>query len=230
MKIKFISIILLTYCFNNACFAIGQTTDQITNMKINYSTGYQIGSDFDRQGIKLAPKLLIQGVLDAEKNSDLLMGFKEMRNSLGKLQQQVAMMEQEKASKMAVKNKQEEEQFLLENKKNEKVIELPSGLQYQLIKQGKGKQPGKRDFVTVRYKGALLDGAEIDNTLGREDGVKLRVDHLIKGWTEALMKMSEGAKWRLYIPSYLGFGDHAFGKNIPPKSTLIYDIELLKVN
>ncbi len=230
MKMKFFSTILLMYGISYPCLAIEQTSDQIVNMKINYSTGYQIGSDFDRQGIKLAPKLLIQGVLDAEKSSELLMELKEIRSSLGKLHQQVAKIEQQKSVVIALNNKKQGEQFLLENKKKEGVIELPSGLQYQLVKQGKGIYPRKRDFVTVRYRGILLDGTEIDNTLSQEAGVKLRVDQVIKGWSEALMKMSEGAKWRLFIPSYLGFGDHAFGKKIPPNSTLIYDLELLKVN
>jgi len=212
------------------CLAIQQTRDQIVNMKINYSTGYQIGSDFDRQGIKLAPKLLIQGILDAEKNSELLMELKEIRSSLGKLHQQATNIEQQKFADIALNNKKQGEQFLLENRSKKGIIELPSGLQYQLVKQGKGVRPRKKDFVTVRYRGILLDGTEIDNTLSQEDGVKLRVDQVIKGWSEALIKMAEGAKWRLFIPSYLGFGDHAFGKKIPPNSTLIYDVELLKVN
>jgi FKBP-type peptidyl-prolyl cis-trans isomerase FklB len=199
-------------------------------MKINYSTGYQIGSDFDRQGIKFAPKFLIQGILDAEKNSELLMELKEIRSSLGKLHQQATNIEQQKFADIALNNKKQGEQFLLENRSKKGIIELPSGLQYQLVKRGKGVRPRKRDFVTVRYRGILLDGTEIDNTLSQEDGVKLRVDQVIKGWSEALIKMAEGARWRLFIPSYLGFGDHAFGKKIPPNSTLIYDVELLKVN
>ena len=230
MKMKIFPTILLAYSTCYPCFAIQQARDQIENMKINYSTGYQIGSDFDRQGIKLSPKLLIRGILDADNNSSLLMELKEMRKSLGKLRQHVVMIDQEKFADIALNNKNKGAQFLLKNKQKNGVVVLPSGLQYQIIKRGKGLHPRKRDYVTVRYRGTLLNRAEIDNTLNQESGVTLKVDHVIKGWSEALIKMLEGAKWRLFIPPHLGFGDHAFGKNIPPNSTLIYEVELVKVN
>lgn len=230
MKIRIFSTIVFLGLHSFSCQAAEQEENKIENMKISYSTGYQVGSDFRRQDVKISPKLFVKGVLDANPDATLLMTPKEMQKALGKLQRQAVEAEQEQQNKLSQNNKKRGRQFLLENAKKPGVTELSSGLQYQIIRSSKGKHPTNTGMVTVKYRGFLLDGTEIDNSTDRKDGLKLNVDRVIKGWSEALLKMTEGAKWRLFIPPSLGFGERAFGQSIPANSTLIYDVELLAVN
>lgn len=120
--------------------------------------------------------------------------------------------------------------FLDENRKKEGVTTTESGLQYKVITSGKGKSPLSTDKVTVHYVGSLIDGTVFDSSVERNDPMTLQVDGVIAGWTEALQLMHEGDKWILYIPFPLGYGERGAGEQIPPYSTLIFEVELLKVN
>lgn len=121
------------------------------------------------------------------------------------------------------------EAFLLENVGKEGVKTLPSGLQYRVLKEGDGKRPKKSDTVVVHYKGMLIDGREFDSSHKRGEPAKFGVTQVIKGWTEALQLMTEGAKWMLYIPSQLAYGDKGSGKMIGPHETLVFEVELIAV-
>lgn len=120
--------------------------------------------------------------------------------------------------------------FLGANKDKEGVKTTESGLQYKVITSGTGKSPLPTDKVTVHYIGSLIDGTEFDNSVERNEPVTLQVDGVIPGWTEALQLMHEGDKWMLYIPFPLGYGERGAGEQIPPYSTLIFEVQLLKVN
>lgn len=119
--------------------------------------------------------------------------------------------------------------FLEENKKKENIITLPSGLQYEVITEGNGKKPKATDRVRCHYEGTLIDGTMFDSSIKRGEPAVFGVNQVIPGWVEALQLMSEGAKWKLYIPSELGYGAHGAGEMIPPHSTLIFEVELIEV-
>lgn len=122
------------------------------------------------------------------------------------------------------------EKFLAENKKNEKVQETASGLQYVVEKEGTGAQPGATDEVTVHYTGKLLDGTVFDSSVNRGEPATFPLNRVIKGWTEGVQLMKEGAKYTFFIPSDLAYGAQGVPNAIPPHSTLIFEVELIKVN
>lgn len=121
------------------------------------------------------------------------------------------------------------EKFLAENIKNPNVHVSKSGLQYEVLKEGKGRKPGPADSVTVHYEGKLLDGTVFDSSIKRGEPIQLMTNQVILGWTEALQMMSEGSKYRLFIPYQLAYGENGAGPQIPPFSTLIFEVELIKV-
>ena len=123
------------------------------------------------------------------------------------------------------------EAFLAENAKKEGVKTLPSGLQYKVIKEGTGKQPAKTDTVVVHYKGTLIDGREFDSSYKRNEPAEFGVTQVIKGWTEILQLMKEGAKYQVFIPWQLAYGEKGPGEGglIGPHETLVFDVELIKV-
>lgn len=133
---------------------------------------------------------------------------------------------QEKASALA---KEAGLKFLEENGKKEGVKTTPSGLQYVVEKEGEGKSPSPTDEVTVHYTGTLIDGTVFDSSVARGEPATFPLNRVIPGWTEGLQLMKEGAKYKFFIPSDLAYGPHGAGNAIPPHSTLIFDVELIKV-
>ena len=132
-------------------------------------------------------------------------------------------------------NKIAGEKFLEENKTKEGVVTLPSGLQYKVIKAGKGEVPGKHDKVKVHYKGSLIDGTVFDTSYknvdeeGKPVPTEFRASQVIKGWTEALTMMPVGSKWELYIPQELAYGQREMGGEIKPFSALVFEVELIDI-
>jgi FKBP-type peptidyl-prolyl cis-trans isomerase FklB len=144
---------------------------------------------------------------------------------MGAMQQRA----QQQQAEQAKKNKAAGEAFLKANKEKEGVIELPSGLQYKVIQQGKGKIPTADDTVVVNYRGTLTDGTEFDSSYKRNEPVTFKVDKVIPGWQEVLKLMPVGSKWEVVIPSKLAYGEQGAGRFIGPNETLIFDVELLKI-
>ena len=120
-------------------------------------------------------------------------------------------------------------EFLEENAKNDSVVQTTSGLQYMVLQEGKGAKPGPTDNVTVHYTGRLLDGTVFDSSVERGKPATFPLDKVIAGWTEGLQLMSEGSKYRFFIPSELAYGSKGSGDKILPNATLIFDVELIKV-
>lgn len=133
---------------------------------------------------------------------------------------------QEKAGE---ENKKEGAAFLAENAKNEKVITTKSGLQYEIVVEGKGEKPSATSTVRCHYEGRLINGTVFDSSYRRNQPADFPVNQVIAGWTEALQLMPVGSKWRLFIPSNLAYGEHGAGEAIAPNSTLIFDVELLEI-
>lgn len=134
---------------------------------------------------------------------------------------------QDKLKSMFETKTQEQEKFLHENASKEGVITLPSGLQYVILKNGDGEKPGPTTMVTVHYEGSLVNGKVFDSSYKRGQPATFGVHQVIPGWTEALQLMPVGSKWKLFIPSSLGYGARGAGGSIPPHATLIFDVELL---
>ena len=121
------------------------------------------------------------------------------------------------------------EKYLAENAKKDGVVTLPSGLQYQVIKEGNGKKPSAKDTVRCHYEGFLIDGTVFDSSVQRGEPAEFGLQQVIAGWTEGLQLMQEGAKYRFFIPYILAYGESGAGGSIPPFATLIFDVELIEV-
>jgi FKBP-type peptidyl-prolyl cis-trans isomerase len=135
---------------------------------------------------------------------------------------------QAKAAERGEKAKKEGEDFLAANKSKEGVKTLPSGLQYKVMKEGKGPKPKPTDVVSTHYRGTLIDGTEFDSSYKRGEPTEFPVGQVIPGWTEALTNMNVGSKWQVFIPSGLAYGPGGQGP-IPPNSTLVFEMELLAI-
>jgi FKBP-type peptidyl-prolyl cis-trans isomerase FklB len=202
-------------------------TDQ--KHKVSYALGMSIGLNMKRQGIEVDPATLARGLADAYAGGETLLTDKEAQETLMAFQHEMQAKQQEKAKSEAADNEKKGQAFLEENKKKDGVKTLPDGLQYKVLKEGTGKQPTAESTVKVNYKGTLIDGTEFDSSYKRGQPAEFAVNGVIKGWTEALQLMKEGAKWQLYVPASLAYGDRGAGNVIPPGSTLIFDVELLQV-
>lgn len=197
--------------------------------KLSYSIGMQIGSDLRRQAIDVEVDLLLRGLKDGFSGAKTLLTEQEVRQVLTAFQKEMVAKQKETAKALGEKNKKEGEAFLAENKKKPGVVTLPSGLQYKVIKAGTGKKPKATDTVKTHYRGTLIDGTEFDSSYRRGEPAIFPVNGVIRGWTEALQLMEEGAKWQLFIPSALAYGERGAGPLIGPHATLIFEVELISV-
>ncbi|MEK7741134.1 MAG: FKBP-type peptidyl-prolyl cis-trans isomerase, partial [Pseudomonadota bacterium] len=153
----------------------------------------------------------------------------EMAKALAQYKQQTEAKQMLEFKQAADVNAKQGEAFLVENAKKTGVITRPSGLQYSVLQQGTGKSPSAKSKVSVNYEGRLLDGTVFDSSFARNEAVEFQVSQVIQGWTEGLQLMKEGAKYRFFIPAKLAYGEIGAGDAIGPNSTLIFDVELLKV-
>jgi FKBP-type peptidyl-prolyl cis-trans isomerase FklB len=204
-----------------------QETPVLKNQKekMSYIIGMDIGNNLKKQSIDVDPNILSKGIKDALAAGKPLLTEQEISETMAAFQKEM-MAKQEQVAK---KNKTEGDAFLSENKKKEGVKTLPSGLQYKVIKTGTGKKPKSTDTVTTHYRGTLINGTEFDSSYKRGQTVSFPVSGVVPGWTEALQLMEEGAKWQLFIPSNLAYGERGAGGLIGPNATLIFEIELISI-
>ena len=195
-----------------------------TLKRVSYSLGTLVGENLKGQGgDSLNVEALSAGLKDVFDGQKLQIASEE---GLAIVQKYMQAAMERKASKSKVENAA----FLEKNKSADGIKITASGLQYKINATGKGKTPIATDKVTVHYTGKLIDGTVFDSSVERNEPVTLQVNNVIPGWTEALQLMHEGDKWTLYIPSDLGYGDRGAGEQIPPFSTLVFEVELIKVN
>lgn len=197
--------------------------------KINYSVGYQIGSDFKYQDIEIRPEAVLQGIEDALRANQSQMTAAEMKQVMVDLGKRLAEKKREQRKVRLEQLQQQSEDFHKENRKKHGVVTTESGLQYRILEKGHGKQPAADDTVLVHYAGKLINGTLFDSSLSRGKPASFRVDKVIKGWSEALQMMKTGDRWQLYIPPELGYGEKGTPPKIPPYSTLIFDVELISI-
>jgi FKBP-type peptidyl-prolyl cis-trans isomerase FklB len=223
-------VVMLILIFVVACDQSAQVTSLgNTQDSISYSIGTDIGKNLKRGMYDINTAALAQGVKDAMSEKDMLLTDEEIREMLNLYRKEAQTAQQKAKTEEGEKNMAEGPKFLEENKTKEGVVVLPSGLQYKVLTEGKGKTPKATDKVKVHYKGMLLDGKEFDSSYKRGNPAEFPVNGVIKGWTEALQLMKEGSKWMLYIPSDLAYGARGAGGDIGPNATLIFEVELLEV-
>ena len=213
-----------------ASSVVAETTLKTQEQKAGYVIGIQLGrqlivskEDIDLEAMKL-------GMQDVFAGSRPKLTGDEMRQAMTIYQDSKAKREVAMSGKFSEHNKKEGTAYLAVNKKKKGVVTLPSGLQYKILKSGKGKvSPKATDKVLTHYHGTLINGTVFDSSYDRGEAVSFPVNAVIKGWTEALMKMKVGDKWQLVIPSNLAYGEQGAPPSIGPSATLIFDVELLEI-
>ncbi len=199
--------------------------------RISYALGLSMGNNFRNSGIKtINVRDFADGVAAVFDGAKPKMSYDEAKEEIRIFFQAMEEEQRAAAQKMGEVNAAAGKAFLEENGKRVEVNVTPSGLQYEVLEEGTGKQPSAGDNVTVHYTGKLIDGTVFDSSVDRGAPATFGVTQVIPGWVEALQMMKEGAKWRLFIPSNLAYGPNGAGNIIGPNSTLIFDVELIKVN
>ncbi len=191
--------------------------------KLSYSAGYDMATKIKNSGVELDMNIVVQAVKDVLLGGKTLMTAQEVRDTI--IAYQIG-----KNKDLGEKNRREGAAFLAENRKKEGVTVLPSGLQYKIIAEGKGRSPKAADKVTVHYRGTLIDGSEFDSSFKRGQPVTFALDQVIKGWTEGIQLMKEGGKLTFFIPAELAYGERGTpGGPIGPNAVLTFEVELISV-
>ncbi|HLX90656.1 MAG TPA: FKBP-type peptidyl-prolyl cis-trans isomerase [Puia sp.] len=192
------------------------------NDSLSYALGMSAGSFYKQQGMSgINTSLCSKGINDALKTGATLLNEQQANAVI------MAFVQKESAAK-AAGNKKAGAEYLAANKNKPGVVTLASGLQYMILKEGIGPKPTATDKVRCHYEGSLIDGSVFESSIKNGKPIDFAVNGVIPGWTEALQLMPVGSKWRLFIPSNLGYGDQGNGL-IKPGSTLIFDVELLEI-
>lgn len=193
--------------------------------RLSYSLGHQIGADFKRQALDINPEMVLRGLQDARAGAAPALSEEAMREVLAEQRRKAQAAQRAEVEKAAEQKRAAGRAFLEENKKKEGVVALPSGLQYRVLQAGQGKRPGPTDRVTVHYRGTLIDGSEFDSSYRRNAPASFPLNGVIRGWTEGLQLMQEGAKYQFTIPAELAYGS----RGRLADETLVFEVELLEV-
>lgn len=202
--------------------AQGKSSLKTQKDKISYIIGLQYGSGMKRQNIEINYKIFEKGIRDGLQGGRKLL-------SQAEIQQVAQQFQKDKQKRAYSKNQREAKAFLAKNRARKGVRTTASGLQYQVIRPGKGKSPKATDKVRTHYRGTLLDGKEFDSSYRRGQPASFPVNGVIPGWTEALKLMKIGAKWKLWIPAKLAYGQRGAGRRIGPGAMLVFEVELLAI-
>lgn len=190
--------------------------------KVAYALGTSIGLQLQQMGAnELDITDFSQGVKDALAGSSVM--------ERAEIEAVINEFFTRKSQEQAAKAKEEGARFLAENAKKEGVVTLPSGLQYQVLREGNGKKPKATDQVRCHYEGTLINGTVFDSSYKRGEPAVFGLNQVISGWTEGVQLMQEGAKYRFFIPYNLAYGERGAGQQIPPFAALIFDVELIEV-
>ena len=198
--------------------------------KLSYALGLGIGQQLSQMGAEdISAEDFAQAIKDVLEGKELKVSHREaqtiVQDYFAKQEQKI----QAQRAEAGKAHKEAGEKYLAENAKKEGVITLPSGLQYQVLKEGNGKKPTAKDTVQCHYEGFLIDGTVFDSSIQRGEPATFPLQQVIAGWTEGLQLMQEGAKYRFFIPYRLGYGEGGAGNSIPPFAALIFDVELIQV-
>lgn len=227
MKKTLVYISLIVTCSSSLAASISNKSSP--QSQLGYSYGYVLGRGNAEILKDVDLDAFTQGIKQGSAGQKASLTDEEMTKVLTVYKQQTDAQQLEIFKQVALKNNQLGGEFLTNNAKQPGVVRTASGLQYQVIEAGNGKKAQANSTVLVNYEGRLLDGTVFDSSIARNQPVEFKVSQVIQGWTEALQLMPEGAKYRLFIPAKLAYGEIGSGDAIEPNSTLIFDVELLKI-
>lgn len=213
-----------------ATSAMAENSIKTQDQKASYVIGVEVAKQLLVSKDEMDLDVMMLGMKDLFENREPRLTNEEMRNAMEHYQKNKIAKESSMREKFIKKNKIESDKYLAKNGKKKGVVTLASGLQYKVIKSGKGKvSPKLTDTVETHYHGTLIDGTVFDSSVQRGKTASFPVNRVIKGWTEALQKMKVGDKWQLVIPSNLAYGERGSAPKIAPGATLLFDIELLSI-
>lgn len=222
MSIRIVLVCALALGFSSSVSAQELESQQD---KFSYTIGYQMGLSLQRPGMEVNEDVVVQALRDALQGTDPKLSQQDMNDAIAA---QRAMLEEERQSK-ASGNLAEGQAFLEENKQRDGVTVTESGLQYEVLSEGDGTQPTETDTVVVHYEGSTIDGNVFDSSYERDNPATLPLNGVIEGWQEGLQLMKEGAKYKLYIPADLAYGEQGAGGRIGPNEALVFEVELIEV-
>ena len=199
-----------------------ETTEQI----VSYGIGMQIARSLMEQDVTIVDiDVIALAIDDIMSGREPRISSDRLQEAQGEYRQLIAQKQQQQAQEAKAAG----EAFLAENRDREGVVELDSGLQYKELVKGNGESPTNTDTVRVHYRGMLLDGEEFDSSYKRNQPAEFPVSNVIAGWQQALLRMSVGSKWHLWIPAELAYGSTGAGPKIGPNATLQFEVELLEI-
>lgn len=198
--------------------------------KVSYALGLGIGRQLSQMGAdNLDIDDFAKAIKDILSGNEPAVGDAEAQTLVKDFFEKQEAKQRAAAAEKFKDTKEKGEKYLAENAKKEGVVTLPSGLQYQIIKEGNGRKPKATDKVKCHYEGMLIDGTLFDSSIQRGEPATFPLNGVIAGWTEGLQLMQEGAKYRFFIPYNLGYGEHGAGASIPPFAALVFDVELIEI-
>jgi FKBP-type peptidyl-prolyl cis-trans isomerase FkpA len=195
-----------------------------SKQKISYAIGVNIGKNMKQQSVDLDYDVIAKGMRDGASGASAFTD-QEMTEVMNNFKKEM----ENKMAEAGNKSKKQGEDFLAANKAKEGVKVTQSGLQYKVLKEGKGAKPKATDMVKVHYRGTLVDGTEFDSSYKRGEPIEFPLNGVIKGWTEGVQLMTPGSKYQFYIPYDLAYGEEGRPPTIPGNSALVFDVELLEV-
>lgn len=197
--------------------------------RLSYGIALRMSERMVADGMVMDVDAYALGMRDAFEGAEARLTDEEINAEMMAFQEKVEAEREAAQAQVSEGNAEAGAAFLAENAQREGIIVTESGLQYEVVTAGEGASPGRDDEVEVHYRGTLIDGTVFDSSYDRGQTVTFGVSQVIPGWTEALQLMKEGAKYKLYIPSDLAYGPGGAGQVIGPNSTLIFEVELIKV-
>ena len=197
--------------------------------RLSYGIALRMSERMVADGMVMDVDAYALGMRDAFEGAEARLTDEEINAEMMAFQEKVEAEREAAQAQVSEGNAEAGAAFLAENAQREGIIVTESGLQYEVVTAGEGASPGRDDEVEVHYRGTLIDGTVFDSSYDRGQTVTFGVSQVIPGWTEALQLMKEGAKYNLYIPSDLAYGPGGAGQVIGPNSTLIFEVELIKV-
>ena len=196
--------------------------------KMSYAMGLNVAEYIVHTPVELNPQLVLEGLRDALAGTPAIPS-EEYASAMRMLHTKIQEAARQQEKNQAEKNIREAEEFLAANRKKAGVTETPTGLQYEVIENAEGPKPNRTSKVRVHYTGTLLNGSVFDSSVQRGEPAEFGLNQVIPGWTEGLQLMSEGAKYRFFIPARLAYGERGAPGAIPPNAALIFEVELLKI-